>query len=133
VKRPLKKTTALLVSLFIFIATGAFALNLGKVVAYPVPFNPNKGTGLLKLLDKSGNMIGPFAVTIEIFDINGDKVLAKNYSGVDLTDSANLVVWNGRNGAGKKVKPGFYIIKLTVEDPASNAFGSTTIRVIVDY
>ncbi|TAL31342.1 MAG: hypothetical protein EPN93_17925 [Spirochaetes bacterium] len=129
----MKKTIAILVTLILFSATGVHALNLGKVVAYPVPFNPNAGSGLLKLLDKSGSVTGPFSVTLEIFDINGDKVLGKNYSGVNLASALNPVVWNGRNGAGKKVKPGFYIIKLTVEDPASNAFSSTTIRILIDY
>ncbi|HDP79658.1 MAG TPA: T9SS type A sorting domain-containing protein [Spirochaetes bacterium] len=106
-------------------APAARALSLKGVVAYPVPFNPDTRTLSLK------NAGGPDPVTnsvkIEIFDINGDSVFSRQYS------SLSSFKWNGRNGAGRKVKPGMYIIKVTAEDANDGGYDRKMIRILVDY
>lgn len=102
----------------------AYALDLKNVVAYPVPFNPNKGT--LIIGDPANTTyLNSHKIKLAIFDINGDLVIEKAVSGV-------AVVWNGRNGAGRFVKPGLYIIKVEVDDDDGD-YGKKVIRILVNY
>ena len=99
-----------------------FSLDMEGVIAYPVPLNPNRHQ--LTLHDK-GTLPSVDSIKVEIFDINGDLVLARSYGVFPIT-------WNGRNGSGKMVKPGLYIIKVTAED-AAGGYGKKIIRILVDY
>ncbi|HPJ36826.1 MAG TPA: FlgD immunoglobulin-like domain containing protein [Spirochaetota bacterium] len=64
-------------------------------------------------------------VKIEIFDINGDLVLDREYSSLP-------VIWNGRNGSGRMVGAGMYIIKVTVEKTDTGEHGVRIIRILVN-
>jgi len=103
----------------------ARALSLKGVVAYPVPFNPDTRT--LSLKNADGPDPAANSVKIQIFDINGDSVFSRQYS------SLSSFKWNGRNGAGRKVKPGMYIIKVTAEDESVGGYDRKMIRILVDY
>ncbi len=123
---PKRILNAVIIVITCLVSSAALPLNMDGVVAYPVPFNPNTQT--LKIENK-GSVITVNSVKVEIYDINGDRVLTRNYSGLGLND----IIWNGRNGSGRKVKPGLYIIKITAEDSASGDFGRKIIRILVDY
>lgn len=109
----------------IFHLREAYPLNAHNIIAYPVPFNPR--IQVLKIGYKPAvppdnvNM-----VTIEIFDINGDSVFLREYTSLN-----NPVIWNGYNNSGKRVKPGLYIIKVTVENSQSGERGIKIIRIVV--
>jgi hypothetical protein len=111
--------------LIIFHGGVIYSLNMDNIIAYPVPFNPN--IQVLKIGYKPA--VPPDTVdtvTIEIFDINGDTVFLREYSSLN-----NPVIWNGYNNSGKKVKPGLYIIKVTIENSQSGARGLKIIRIVV--
>ncbi len=102
-----------------------YPLNMDNIIAYPVPFNPN--IQVLKIGYKPA--VPPDTVdkvTIEIFDINGDTVFLRKYSSLN-----NPAIWNGYNNSGKKVKPGLYIIKITIENTQTGARGQKIIRIVV--
>ena len=101
-----------------------FSLDMEGVIVYPVPLNPNRNQ---LTLDDKATLPTVNSVKVEIFDINGDLVLARKYS-----DFIPPIKWNGRNGSGKMVKPGLYIIKITAED-AAGGYGKKIIRILVDY
>lgn len=118
----------LLIACTAFPVHEAFALDTGNLIAYPVPFNPRKGT--VKYITIGNDPAKPPLVIdrfkIEIFDINGDFVCTRHYN----TSSAT---WNGRNDNGTLVKPGMYIIKATVENSSTGDFGRKTIRILINY
>ncbi|MGV7931214.1 MAG: T9SS type A sorting domain-containing protein [Spirochaetota bacterium] len=101
-------------------STVVFALDMSGVKAYPVPYNPERGT--LKIEVPVGNNI-----KIQIYDINGDSVFERSYG-----SGLPPIEWGGRNGSGRKVKPGLYIVKVTSED-GSGGYGKKLIRILVDY
>ncbi|HQP47839.1 MAG TPA: FlgD immunoglobulin-like domain containing protein [Spirochaetota bacterium] len=102
-----------------------FALNANNIIAYPVPFNPRIQT--MKIGFTSGTAETVDRVKIEIFDINGDVVLEREYSSL-----APAVIWNGRNGSGRMVGAGMYIIKVTVEKSDTGEHGVKIIRILVN-
>jgi len=106
-------------------AGNAFALSTKNIIAYPVPFNPKTASNkFITVKDNAGSTYSQF--TIEVFDINGDRVR-------EISGSGTEVKWNGRNERGSLVKPGLYIIKVTVEDDTSGGYGKKLIRVLVSY
>ena len=101
-----------------------FALNANNIIAYPVPFNPRIQT--MKIgYDPAVTADAVNRVKIEIFDINGDLVLDREYSSLP-------VIWNGRNGSGRMVGAGLYIIKVTVEKTDTGEHGVKIIRILVN-
>jgi hypothetical protein len=105
---------------FICLTTKVFSLNTGNIIAYPVPFNPNIHNNLK--IDKIPPEVTN--IKIEIFDINGDSVFSRGYASTN-------IIWNGRNNNGKIVKPGLYIIKITLET-ATGDYGKKIIRILVN-
>ena len=125
------KKLAFLIILVLFFSFQIFhprearPLNVHNIIAYPVPFNPR--IQVLKIGYKPS--VPPDTVdtvTIEVFDINGDSVFLREYSSLN-----NPVIWNGYNNSGKRVKPGLYIIKVTVENSQSGERGLRIIRILV--
>lgn len=109
-------------------APEALAVEMRDIIAYPVPFNPRKGT--VKYItvgnDPSKTPIAIDNIKIEIFDINGDFVASRHFN-------SPTAIWNGRNDNGAMVKPGMYIIKVTVENSTTGDFGRKTIRILINY
>ena len=97
--------------------TVLYSYDMSKVYAWPVPFKPKHHTAL-NINNPSGD-----TVRCTVYDINGDTV--RSFSGTELK-----VTWNGRNGAGRLVKPGLYIIKVEIDDGSGN-YGKKMIRIIV--
>jgi hypothetical protein len=101
-----------------------FALNANNIIAYPVPFNPR-----IQIMNVGYDpAVTPDAVDrvkVEIFDINGDSVLEREYSSLP-------VIWNGRNGSGRMVGAGMYIIKVTIENSTTGEHGVKIIRILVN-
>lgn len=113
-----------LTALFIFILCNTlYAIEMDKIAAYPVPFNPKKHNKI-RVDDPSGTVTNTYNIKIEIFDINGDFVAKR-------TGAQFPVYWNGRNDSGRYVKPGMYIIKVTAENDTE--YGKKTIRILVNY
>lgn len=103
---------------------GLFAIDMDKVVAYPVPFNPKKQSRIT-IGDPTGTIgATAYSIKIEIFDINGDLVTKKSGSQFPL-------YWNGRNDSGRYVRPGMYIIRVVAEN--DNDYGKKNIRILVNY
>jgi flagellar hook assembly protein FlgD len=112
-----------LTALFIFIICNTlYAIEMDKIVAYPVPFNPKKHQRIT--IGEPSVILSGYNIKIEIFDINGDFVAKR-------TGSQFPVFWNGRNDSGRYVKPGMYIIKVVAEN--DNEYGKKTIRILVNY
>jgi hypothetical protein len=113
------------VAIHLFLSAGLILFITGeiraaeKLIAYPVPFDPNNQT--LSLKYEPTRSAG--SVSVEIFDINGDKVLGRDYS-----DIANFT-WKGYNGAGRKVSTGLYIIKVRWEDSVTGQVRTDLVRV----
>ena len=97
----------------ITVSNTSYCFDMSQVYAYPVPFKPDKHQ-LLNI-----NAPAATAVKCSVFDINGDTV--RTFSGKK---------WNGRNGKGRKVNPGLYIIKVEIDDGSGN-YGKKMIRIIV--
>jgi hypothetical protein len=108
----------------ITISAGLFASITSGIIAYPVPYNPDRG--VMQIADKSGTLTGVTKVEVTIFDINGDQVFSRIYPGL------SGATWTGRNSSGSKVRPGFYMVKVEVED-VGGFRGSKTIRILVNY
>jgi hypothetical protein len=110
---------------YLMISLRAYPINIDNVIAYPVPFNPKLHKNL-NITNKPLTSVGTVdRVKIEIYDINGDRVITKEYSTIN-------VLWNGRNQKGKLVGPGLYIIKITLEDSASGEYKQKIIRILVN-
>lgn len=88
-----------------------------QVIAYPVPFKPSVHSKLTIENPSSEPIV------ITVYDINGDLVRI-------LKSSSPKVYWNGRNGSGRLVKPGLYILKIEIEGSNGN-YGKKMIRIIV--
>ncbi len=113
------KTIIVMMCACCVVCSGALALDMSGVRAYPVPYNPARGTLTIDQL--------PTAIQnrIQIFDINGDLVFDRSYA-------ATTILWGGRNNSGRVVKPGLYIIRITSDD-GSGGYGKKLIRILVDY
>ncbi len=112
---------------FILLSANAFSIDAENIIAYPVPFNP-KIHHVLRIGYKPGPAHSGSinSIKVEIYDINGDRVFTREYN------SITNVIWNGRNGKGKIVKPGMYILKISLEDTVSGTFGRRIIRILVN-
>jgi hypothetical protein len=93
----------------------------GKLIAYPVPFDPAHQTLRLKYAP----VLGAGNVRVQIYDINGDLVLSRSYS------SIAGFIWKGYTDSGKRVATGLYIIKVRWEDSATGKIKIDTVRVTV--
>jgi len=111
------------VLLVISFAAPLLALNEGRIVAWPVPFNPSRQVLTINYAPDA-TPGAPNRVKLEIFDINGDRVYEGEYTGLPIT-------WGGRNMSGRMVHPGMYIIKLTVENTTTGKLGRRIIRIVV--
>ena len=122
----LKKIIFILVILICY-NTAYAAITANKIIAYPVPFNPNKNT--LTIGTQAAGDLSGYSVKASIYDINGDLIIEKSGSG--------NIKWNGRNKSGRVVKPGLYILKAEIEkdDPAADKseFVKKIIRILIDY
>lgn len=118
----MKFRNKIIIILVLTLSQSLYALDMKNIVAYPVPFNPQKN--MLKI-GYSPNVIESHKIKLFIYDINGDTVLTKSLSQLP-------VIWNGRNGSGKLVKPGLYIIKVEIDDDNGD-YGKKVIRILVDY
>ncbi|HPA71381.1 MAG: hypothetical protein KBA61_05340 [Spirochaetes bacterium] len=108
----------------LFAGEPLFALSAHRIVAWPVPFNPNRQTLTINYEPGFTPTAIPNLVKVEIFDINGDLVYEGQAGGLPYS-------WSGRNMGGRMVHPGMYIIKLTVENTGTGAFGRRIIRIVV--
>ncbi len=98
------------------------AINTQGIIAYPVPYNPR--LGVLTIRDVTNT--GFNKIKVEVLDINGDLVYRQLYPLLP-------AVWNGRNGKGRTVKPGLYILKISLEDIFTGLEGKKIIRILVQY
>jgi hypothetical protein len=116
----MKKTVY--ITLAVFILLQAIQLKASdKLIAYPVPFDPVNST--LKLKYESG--ASGDSVYIDIFDVNGDCILRRNYS--DILSFR----WKGFNDDGNMVSNGLYIIKVRREDATTGQVKTDTVRITV--
>jgi len=105
----MKNILPALMLLLFTVPAGSQSYNYNKLIAYPVPFKPRVhqkltvGWGNPEPGPQNGN------IKMQIYDINGDTVLNRNISSLPY-------YWNGRNGSGRMVSPGLYILKIEVED-----------------
>jgi len=118
----MKLRNKFIIILMILISQAIYALDMTGIIAYPVPFNPQKTK--LKI-GYAPPAVGSHLIKVAIHDINGDLVIKK-------TGNAFPVIWNGRNSSGKFVKPGLYIVKVEVDDDTGD-YGKKVIRILVDY
>jgi len=118
------KKNILIIVFFLYCNALYAAITAKDIIAYPVPFSPNKHT--LNIGTQSGAGLGSYSVNVLIYDINGDLIIKKSASGKN-------IVWNGRNKSGRIVKPGLYILKVEVEDDSSGEYIKKIIRILIDY
>ncbi len=124
-----KMKHTIIVIIMLFLAwENLFSFNTKSIIAYPVPFNPKKGSIKYITIGNPPSMttLAVDRITIEVYDINGDPVTRKEFSSSEAR-------WNGRNDKGKLVLPGLYIIKVTVENSMTGDFGRKLIRVLINY
>ncbi|MGL4370839.1 MAG: FlgD immunoglobulin-like domain containing protein [Spirochaetota bacterium] len=110
-------------SILLFLSGAAPVLAGEKLVAYPVPLNPS--TQSLKLTYQPSLAGAAYTYSVEIADINGDRVFIREYS--DL----HSFVWKGYNDSGTRVKPGLYIVKVRRENTATGDQKTDTARILV--
>ncbi|MBN2401014.1 MAG: hypothetical protein JXN64_01315 [Spirochaetes bacterium] len=103
-----------------------FAQDFNKLIAYPVPFKPSQGQNLTIGFGKPETVYSSVKLTFKIYDINGDSVYSRKLNNVPF-------LWNGRNGRGKIVSPGLYILKIEIEDLNNNQkYTKKIIRILVN-
>jgi len=104
-----------------------YAITASDIIAYPVPFKPNKQT---LTIGTQGIFPADYAVKVSIYDINGDLIITKSAGGKN-------ILWNGRNKSGRIVKPGLYILKVEAEKDSSGSnkseYVKKIIRILIDY
>lgn len=116
------------VILILLLCEYIFAFDMSQIVAYPVPFNFRKATNKYITIDnRSGGPAGTFMINVKVYDINGDDVFSRSFS------SFANVKWNGYNNNNKRVMPGLYILKITVEDPATGDHGEKIFRLLINH
>ena len=99
-------------------------LVIGRVQYGPNPFNPNKGSILLKYdLDKNSD------IYIYFFDVTGNLIMRQFYGAGSPggNQGTNRVYWDGRSATGDVVANGVYLMKLFSED---RTIGSGKIMVL---
>lgn len=116
----MKKLSYVLVYLFLSVSF-LHAVDIKSVVAYPVPFDPRKGTLTIDHPGPGNSIMPGNNVKITVFDINGDIVTV-----------VTGIIWNGRRSNGEYVKPGLYILKVEISDTAGG-YWKKLIRVLVKY
>ena len=116
-KRP---ALLLLASCAVLAAVLSPAAGKDRLIAYPVPLNPETQSLHLKYSPTSYD--GP--ATVEIYDVNGEKVFSRSCT--DLS----LFQWKGYTGKGKHAGPGMYIVKVRYES-ANGAVTTDTVRILV--
>ena len=114
------KKTAILTSALVLCLASLFSAE-AKLIAYPVPFNPSAQT--LRLTYQPA--VSDDLFSVEILDINGDRVFSRSYS------SPGSFVWKGYNDSGAKVKPGMYIVKVRRENSATGDQTTDVVRILV--
>lgn len=119
----MKFRNKIIIILMLIFSGNLYAFDMNGIVAYPVPFNPQKN--MLKINDPAVTL-GSHTLKLSIYDINGDLVIKKMLSSFP-------VRWNGRNSSGKFVKPGLYIVKIEIDEDDSGDYGKKIIRILVDY
>ncbi len=103
-----------------FVVIDKSALKIDKLMNYPNPFNPNKGSTIFSFEhNKAGESLD---VTIDIFNITGEKVMTLQVPQSNGSARFNELEWNGLNEFGASLASGTYIFKATVKD----ATGATT-------
>ncbi|MCX7678404.1 MAG: hypothetical protein N2316_04220 [Spirochaetes bacterium] len=122
----MRKVIRLLIPIiFICIFHSTYALNASRIVAWPVPFNPNRHFLTIDYAPESQRDVpAPDKIQMTIFDVNGDRVFESWYSSLP-------IYWYGRNTEGKVVHPGMYIIRLVVEQSSLGTLERRTIRIAV--
>ena len=116
-KRP---ALLLLASCAILAAVLSPAAGKDRLIAYPVPLNPE--TQSLHLKYSPNAYTGP--ARVEICDVNGEKVFSRSCA--DLS----LFQWKGYTDKGKHAGPGLYIVKVRFES-ANGAVTTDTVRILV--
>jgi len=99
-------------------------VEVGAITNYPNPFNPGKGqtTSINYYLESPSN------VDIKIYDPFGRLVLATSLSKDDASVSRSTSpggaswMWDGRNGAGKVVGNGIYLVKIIAHGEKEQEF-----------
>ena len=122
----MKKTIFILVVILVVCSQLAFAIDIKNIIAYPVPFNPKKSVQYITINNPSNTPTGNFKIKVQVYDVNGDKVFYRDYTSFPIR-------WNGRNNSGLLAKPGFYIIKLEVEDSDTGGYNKKIIRILIRY
>jgi hypothetical protein len=122
----MKKQGAIIAIIFVlFIANALFSLNVERIVAWPVPFNPSRHMLTIDYApDAVRDSPAPDRIQMTVYDINGDKVFEGTYSSLP-------IAWNGRNASGNTVHPGMYIVRLVVEQVSQGSLARRVIRIVV--
>jgi len=118
----------LLFSLVLLLAGAGGALDMPRVKAYPVPFNPTQDSALKILVP--ADIGGDVTITFSVYDINGDLVTTRSFAAASYAIDSE-VIWNGRNSRGSIVKPGLYIIKVIMQNETTGDYGKKIIRILV--
>jgi hypothetical protein len=109
------------------------AADMKSICAYPVPYNPKAGVLKIGFPTSSGSVFNSDdTVYYTVHDVNGDQVATGGGAPAPGVPANKFVIWNGRNSRGNYVKPGLYIIRVTV-DSADGGFGKKVLRIVVNY
>ena len=90
-------------------------LNLQLISVHP---NPASDRVFFELF-----LLQPSNVKLEIYSLNGDRIIAKHYS--ETTIGTNIVEWDGKNSDGSLIPQGVYLFYLS--DDKSKQYGKLTI------
>ena len=82
----MKLRNKIIIILILLLSQSLYALDISGIVAYPVPFNPQKTKLTINDLAVT---LGSHSITLAVFDINGDLVIKRSMSSFPL-------FWNGR-------------------------------------
>ncbi|MDH5719469.1 MAG: T9SS type A sorting domain-containing protein [Spirochaetia bacterium] len=110
----------LLIAVFILTTFEAYSakIDMGEVIAYPNPFNPDTQNLTIKKI--SGSFI---SVEFTVYDFNQKKVYEGTASNSDIT-------WNGYTKTGRRARPGLYFIKI-IETTGDNSIAQKIIKVLI--
>ena len=107
-------------------------VDIGKVVAYPNPYNPDAGQALV-LEKRAGGQKVNFEgeVRIIVYDIGLRQIYKKDYLffGEGAGQNRN-VIWSGTTSTGNRISSGLYYIQL-IESRADGSTGSKFVKVII--
>lgn len=93
-------------SVFALFAPSTIGASLSAVRAYPVPWKPGSGGAF----DGPGVVFDrlPAAGSVSILSLSGESVVDFDFAGA----AAGRAVWDGRNGAGRRVASGVYYARV---------------------